>query len=71
MCCCKNKHMKKVSISLMSAVLFFIIANPETFKFMNNLLGGGISNGSGCPTSNGLLLHTFVFFLVTLILMYI
>ena len=51
----------KVKYSLYSALIFFLVANPATFKFVNTLLPGVAVNG--CPTSFGLLLHTFVFFL--------
>ena len=51
----------KVKYSLYSALIFFLVANPATFKFVNSLLPGVAVNG--CPTSFGLLLHTFVFFL--------
>ena len=50
-----------VKYSLYSALIFFLVANPATFKFVNSLLPGVAVNG--CPTSFGLLLHTFVFFL--------
>ena len=51
----------KVKYSLYSALIFFLVANPATFKFVNSILPGVADNG--CPTSFGLLLHTFVFFL--------
>jgi glucan phosphoethanolaminetransferase (alkaline phosphatase superfamily) len=51
----------KVKYSLYSALIFFLVANTATFKFVNTLLPGVAVNG--CPTSFGLLLHTFVFFL--------
>lgn len=59
---------KKWMISLYSTILFFIIANPFTFKLVNNLLGkviGRISNEKGCPTTLGLIVHSIVFLLIT------
>ena len=65
-CGCKGKKQeKKMLISLMSAVLFFIVAHPQTFLTVRSLLGDGISNAAGCPTATGLLVHAFVFFLIT------
>lgn len=52
----------KFKYSLYSALAFFLIANPVTFKFVNSIIGG-VANG-GCPTAFGLLLHTVVFLLV-------
>jgi glucan phosphoethanolaminetransferase (alkaline phosphatase superfamily) len=51
----------KVKYSLYSALIFFFVANPATFRFVNSLIPGVAVNG--CPTAVGLLLHTFVFFL--------
>jgi hypothetical protein len=60
---------QKMMISLMSGLLFFIVANPETFKFVRNILGGWVSSPTGCPTVQGLLVHTVVYFLLTWALM--
>jgi hypothetical protein len=49
----------KFKFSLYSALLFFLIANPATFRVTNSLVGGTAVNG--CPTAFGLLLHTVVF----------
>jgi hypothetical protein len=45
------------------------VANPVTFRFMNSLVGG-VSDGSGCPTSFGFILHTIVFFLLSFAIMF-
>ena len=67
--CNGKKQEKKVLISLMSAALFYIVANPQTFLVVRGLLGDGISSASGCPTTVGLLVHALVFFLITWALM--
>lgn len=53
----------KAKFSFYSALLFFLIANPVTFKFTNSLMNGIATNG--CPTAFGFLLHTVVFFLAS------
>lgn len=63
--CDGKKQEKKMMISLMSAALFYIIANPQLFVLVRSLLGNGIASASGCPTNLGLLVHALVFFLVT------
>lgn len=63
--CDGRKQEKKLFLSLMAALTFFIIASPETFRIMRKFLGKWVSSPTGCPTSNGLLLHTIVFMLVT------
>jgi hypothetical protein len=50
----------KFKYSLYSALAFFLVANPVTFRVVNSLIGGIAVNG--CPTSLGLILHTVVFF---------
>ena len=67
--CAGKKQEKKVLISLMSAALFYVVANPQTFLLVRRVLGDGISTASGCPTATGLLIHALVFFLITWALM--
>jgi hypothetical protein len=57
----------KVKYSLYSALAFFLVANPITFRLVNGIIGGVAING--CPTTFGFFLHTIVFFLVVLGLM--
>lgn len=52
----------KLKYSLYSALAFFLVANPVTFKFVNSLIAGVAVNG--CPTAFGFMLHTVVFFVV-------
>ena len=53
----------KAKYSFISALLFFIVANPELYKMTQFVFGSlfTVAN-NGCPTLYGLLLHTFVFF---------
>lgn len=67
--CGEPSQMLKFRISLMSALLFFVIANPETFKIIKKVFGSWVSSPTGCPTMNGLVLHSVVFLLVTWALM--
>jgi len=60
----------KAKYSFYSALVFFLIANPETFKFTQMLFGSFITLAQGgCPTPTGLFLHTAIFFFVLLGLM--
>ena len=63
--CGGKKQEQKLMISVMSALLFYIVANPQTFKVVRRLVGGWVSSPTGCPTGNGLVLHAVVFLLVT------
>jgi len=60
----------KAKYSFYSALVFFLVACPETFKLTQSIFGYfvTIANG-GCPTPMGLFVHTGIFFLVLLGLM--
>ena len=60
----------KAKYSFYSALVFFLIANPETYKLTQMVFGRlfMISTG-GCPTPAGLFFHSVVFFFVLLGLM--
>lgn len=44
--------------------VFFVIANPATFKLTRSVFGGWVANSYGLPTTMGLLLHALVFVIV-------
>lgn len=60
----------KIKHSLFGTLLFFTISNPTMFYFTENLFGKHISNG-GCPTITGIILHTFVYWLSLVGIMYL
>jgi len=63
---------QKVSATLQSVLLFYIIANPMTFRLVDSLLGGvvgRIANVSGAPTAVGLIVHSLVFGVIVYSLM--
>ena len=63
--CDGKKQEQKFLISIMSALVFFVVANPETFRVMRKVFGSWVSSPTGCPSTSGLALHTIVFMLVT------
>ena len=65
--------MLKAKYSFISAIVFFIVANPETYKFTEVLFGSffTVAHPMGAATPNGLILHTFLFFMAMLGLMMI
>ena len=56
----------KAKYAFYSTLIFFLIANPETFKMTQNVIGWiiPIADNGGCPTSTGFFIHTSIFFLV-------
>ena len=55
----KNSH----NCCLLMVVLFFIVANPVTYKLVNDLLGKlvPITDHQGRPTQQGVAVHAVVF----------
>jgi len=69
---------QKVQISAFQALLFYILANPITFRVVDGLITSVTGPytplrvyESNAPTGFGILLHSAVFFAVTLGLMYL
>ncbi len=56
----------KAKYAAYTTLIFFLIANPETYKLVQKFVGGFITVASeyGCPTPQGFFIHTGVFFLV-------
>jgi hypothetical protein len=61
----------KAKYSFISALAFFIVANPELYKMTQSIFGGlfMVAHPMGAATPMGLVLHTVVFFCVMLGLM--
>jgi len=60
----------KAKYSFYSALVFFLLANPETYKFTQMTFGSLFTTSvGGCPTPAGLFFHSILFFIVLLGLM--
>lgn len=44
--------------------VFFLVANPETFKIVRGILGDWVASPAGLPTQQGVLLHALVYVIV-------
>jgi hypothetical protein len=49
---------------VISAVLFAIVASPETYKLTRSIGGDWIASSDGCAKMGGLVLHAIVFVLL-------
>ncbi len=56
----------KAKYAAYTTLVFFLIANPETYKIMQKFLGSlvTIASEGGCPTPSGFFLHSALFFIV-------
>ncbi len=64
-CGCRGKKQyDKFVISMISALTFYVVANPMTFRFVRGLLSSNIASPNGCPTAFGLVVHSIVFMFI-------
>lgn len=65
---CKKPYTNKDKwiVSIISGILFLIIASPFLFSVVNDMVGifGIKTANNGCPTIGGLILHSIVFILI-------
>ena len=54
-------HLQK---KLVPFAVFFVVANPSTFKLTRSIAGSWVAAADGLPTTAGLLLHALVFVIV-------
>jgi hypothetical protein len=56
----------KAKYAAYTTLIFFLIANPETYKLLQKFVGGWVTIASegGCPTPTGFFIHAGLFFLV-------
>lgn len=62
--CNGEKQQKRFVTSIISALVFFLVANPEVFKLVRSVAGSWVASPTGCPSMLGLLLHAVVFMLI-------
>ena len=53
---------------LIFMIVFFLVANPTTFKLVRNVLGGWVATAEGVAKPGGLILHSAVFVLLAIFL---
>lgn len=59
----------KVKYSFWSTLMFFVLSNEQTYKLMNNLYS--VAGDSGCPNDVGIIIHSVVYFLLLVGVMYL
>ena len=62
--CGGARQQEKFVTSIMSALTFFIVSNPETYRLTRSVFGKWVSGPTGCASTSGLALHAIVFMLV-------
>lgn len=56
----------KAKYAFYSTLIFFLVANPETYVITQGFLGRffTIASGTGCPSTYGFFFHTILFFFI-------
>ena len=67
--CNGQKSQEQFTISVISGLTFFLVANPQMYMLMRNLIGSRVASVNGNPTMFGLVLHSIVFTLVVWMMM--
>jgi len=65
----KKSDMVKFKFAFYSGIMFFLISNPEAYKWTSAKIGSWVASSGGCPTPGGLMLHSAIFILVVFLLM--
>jgi len=61
----------KLKHTIYGTLIFYLISSPAFFYLINSLLGTQFANINGCPTLSGIGLHSFVYFVLLVGLMYL
>ena len=61
----------KLFYTILSTIVFVIFNNPYTYRLMNMMIGHivKVSTFDGCPTTNGLIIATFLFAIAIFLVM--
>ena len=54
-----------MSATLIPMATYVLVANPSTYKFVRGILGNWVANSDGVATLAGLVLHAFVYVILT------
>jgi len=57
---------RKIKYSFYAALIFFFVSSPMMYQLTQKINGHfmNVLDNSGCPSNSGLLLHTFIYFII-------
>lgn len=64
-------NLTKIKHSLYGALIFYFISSPALYVFTRSILGEWVGSNNGCPTQSGVVLHTIVFTIALISVMYL
>ena len=61
----------KLKHTIYGSLISFFISNPVTYSFISSILGKQFANNNGCPTLAGIILHTIIYCICLIGVMYL
>jgi len=62
---------EKIKHSLYGTLIYYFVSSPALYYLMGQLVGNKIADLNGCPTNLGITLHSFIYFLILVAVMYL
>lgn len=67
----KIDRMTKLKHSLYGTLIYYFIASPAMYSFISSILGRQFASTNGCPTIVGILLHSIIYCITLIAVMYL
>ena len=61
----------KLKHSIYGTLIFYLISSPPVFALINTILGDQYADINGCPTLKGVMLHSLIYFIILVLIMYL
>lgn len=61
----------KIKYTIYGGLLFFLLSSPVVYKLVGQLTNGIVADNNGCPSYTGVVVHSVVYGLALLSLMYL
>jgi hypothetical protein len=67
----KEKTGIKLKHTIYGTLIFYLLSSPALFSFVGSIFGSNIANNNGCPTLSGIALHSFIYCIILVGMMYL
>ena len=67
----KEKTDIKLKHTIYGTLIFYLLSSPALFSLVGSFFGDNIANNNGCPTLSGIILHSFIYCIILVSVMYL